>query len=134
MKQIRNRYKNPAVVLGLGAGGLDAVRSLGKQGIEVYGIFTENKEAGRISRYCKALAFPSVESDEKAFLEKLLDLAKNMREQSVLLAVSDRYITFMSKRRRILLEYFFSLIRDGDSVEKLVNKEDADTSKSYRNM
>lgn len=109
--------------MGLGAGGLDAVRSLGKQGIKVYGIFTSGEEPGRFSRYCKPLAFPPLKSDPNSFLKKIIDFAKNLKISAVLLPVHDEYITFMCKYREILLKFFLFQIPDGNFIEKLVNKD-----------
>jgi predicted ATP-grasp superfamily ATP-dependent carboligase len=119
---LKKHYQHPAVVLGLGAGGLDAVRSLGKHGIEVYGIFTSRKEAGRFSKYCKSVAFPPLKTNPDEFLKRLIDFGKNMQKKAVLLSTNDRYINFMCKHREILFKYFLFLIPDGDFIVKLVNK------------
>ena len=108
--------------MGLGAGGLDAARSLGKKGIEVYGIYTSNKEVGRFSRYCKAILFPPLKSNDKLFLEKIIELTKNFKRRAVLLPAHDEYINFISKYREVLSQYYLFMIPDGDFIEKLVNK------------
>lgn len=119
---MKKYYQHPAVVLGLGAGGLDAVRSLGKQGIEVYGIFTREDEAGRFSRYCSSLLFPPIKPDSNLFLERLIGFAKNIQKKAVLIPATDEFVNFICKYREILVEYFLFQIPDGDFIEKLLNK------------
>lgn len=121
-KRELNRFIHPAVVLGLGAGGLDAARSLGKQGIKVYGIFTKEDEPGRFSRYSNSLCFPPIKSDSHLFSERLIGFAKDIQKKTVLIPTTDEAVNFISNYREMLAEYFFFQIPDGDVIENFLNK------------
>lgn len=112
----------PAVVLGMGAGGLAVVRSLAAHGVSVYGIHTDTQEHGRLSRRCRSLRFPSVAAHENEYLERLLELGCQIGRQAALIPASDEKAAFISRHRERLSRDFLFALPEGDFVERLVSK------------
>jgi len=122
MKQY-NSSKTPAVVLGLGINGLALVRSLARNDISVFGIYTGSEEIGRFSRYISCFRFPGVMSAEGTFLERLINQFGNQADRPVLLCQSDEYVMFTSRHRDLLQQYFRFLLPDEGLLETLVRKD-----------
>jgi predicted ATP-grasp superfamily ATP-dependent carboligase len=61
------RRRTPAVVLGLGINGLGVVRALGRAGVPVIGVWSDRKEPGRRSRYCRAVRSAEHRSPQSLF-------------------------------------------------------------------
>lgn len=97
-------YKNKAVVLGTNYYiGLAVVRSLGKAGVHVISVdYDEYNPYGK-SKYVKqALIAPHYKDQEEAYLEFLINLARNEEHKPVLMPTADPYVEFIDK-------YFFEL-------------------------
>ena len=92
--------------------------------IPVIGIYTDNYEVGRFSRYCNALFFPSLSDNLSDFKSKLLDLGKKLGKKSVLLPQNDMYVNFMSDNRRELEEHFLFLLPSKPLLNKLIDKRE----------
>jgi predicted ATP-grasp superfamily ATP-dependent carboligase len=89
-----------AVVLGLGVNGLGVARSLGRAGIPTLGLWSEDDQAGRVSRYCRAVRAPSTPSDET--LSVLLHAIGEPEDKPVLFPTSDAYAHWISERQDVL--------------------------------
>ncbi|MBN2483740.1 MAG: hypothetical protein JXD21_06030 [Candidatus Omnitrophica bacterium] len=117
----RSETKIPCVVLGLGVNGLGVVRSLARRGLEVVGAYSEPRELGRYSRYCRPVRFSPLGDDEGRFLSQLCELGGKLT-QAVLFATNDRYVEFVSEHREKLSEYFLIRMADKELVHKLNSK------------
>ena len=118
-----NPFSTKAVVLGLGINGLALVRSLAIKGIEVDGVYCSNTESARFSRYCRSFCFPDVESDEPAFLARLIGEFGNNDDKPVLLGESDVYVLFISRNRDLLEEHFLFLLPEASLLKKVMHKD-----------
>lgn len=114
-------HSMPAVVLGLGVNGCGVVRSLGRKGIPVIGIYTQSHEAGRFSRYCHAMKFPVLEHQEEAFLHDLLQLGEQL-ERPPLFPTSDEFLYFLSNHREELKKYYRFNISDMQTLQMIIKK------------
>jgi predicted ATP-grasp superfamily ATP-dependent carboligase len=114
--------RSSAVVLGLGINGLAIVRSLAEKGINVFGVYTEDSEYGRFSRFCNAIRFQALDHGEDIFLQKLVETLGNGEDKSVLYAQSDEYVMFMSRNRNLLSKFFRFLLPDHEALESLSKK------------
>lgn len=115
-------YANPAIVFELGVNGLGAVRSLGKLGIKVIGIYTE-EGAGCHSKYCQPLAFPKIADDEAGFKARLIELCVSLETPPVFFPTSDQSVSFISRHRDELARYAIFSLPDSDTLDKIINKD-----------
>jgi len=118
-----NKYP-PAVVSYMSYSGLGIVRSLGRKGIPVYALDPNKKQIGMNSRFCKSLVCPSLEENEKEYLDFLVNLSKNFNQKPVLFLTGDNTVTFYAKYEHILDNYFLYTGPSGDIIQKVVKKDD----------
>ncbi len=103
------KYKNKAVVLGTNYYiGLCVVRSLGKEGVHVIAVNHKGRKNlyGKSKYVSENLIAPFHEEDPEAFLEFLIDLAKDEEYKPVLMATVDPYVLFIDKHFDILKKYY----------------------------
>ena len=110
-----------AVVLEMDVHGLAIARSLGRRGIQVWGV---DKRAGRWSlhsRYCHGVVAPDLNRGDGPLLEALIELGRRSRG-AVLYALHDGYLTFVA-RNRPALEHCYRIAQpDNTTIETLVDK------------
>jgi predicted ATP-grasp superfamily ATP-dependent carboligase len=111
----------PAVVAGLGTNGLGVVRSLGRMGVPVVGVYGRPQEAGRFSRYCRPVKFPVLEQDEKAYLDGLLRLGEDLGG-AVLFPTSDEALQLVSHHRTSLGASFRFAVPDVQTLDLIISK------------
>ena len=117
-----------AIVLGMDQNGLGIVRSLGRKGIEVYGIDHRKNAIASFSRYCKkTYIFPNPELYPKEWFGQLLALGKNLGDRAVLLPTGDGYAAVVSKYSSDLSPYFLFNVPDNSLLQNIVIK-----SKQYK--
>ena len=114
--------KNAAIVIELGVNGLGAVRSLGKLGIEVIGVYTE-EGAGCYSKYCRPLEFPKIAVDEEGFKAQLIALCSSLAKPPVLFPTSDQSVSFISRHRNELAKHALFSLPDTETLDKIINKD-----------
>lgn len=111
----------PAVVLGLGVNGLGVVRGLGSHGVPVIGVYQRPDEAGRLSRYCRAVRVTPIERDRGDFLRTLIRLGSR-RDRPVLFPTNDEYLQVISDCREELAPLFRFSLPDAKTLEMVVTK------------
>src|SRR4051794_18202328 len=98
----------PAVVLSVhDHGGLGAVRSLGRLGVEVHGTFLRDRDAARSSRYLRASHTWDLDhrpADES--VEFLLGVGRRLGRPAVLLPSEDHSAIFIAEQADRLRECF----------------------------
>lgn len=112
----------PAVVLDLSATGIGIVRSLAKQGIQVYAYDTEGKYKIGKTRYASCGICPSPVSMEEELLQFLTDLSQSLGQKAVLYAGSDDFVYFISKNRNVLSQYYKFLLPEQSLIEAVLDK------------
>ena len=117
-----NKSNPPAVILGLGVNGLGIARSLGKENITIYGLYSGWAELGRFSRYLRPVAVADFRRDPRQLLQQLVELADKINERAFLIPESDGYLSFISDNRDILSRYFVFHIPNKDLVDKILEK------------
>ena len=99
----------PAVVMGLGPGGLGAARSLARLGIAVYGVYAGSAaEVGRHSRVLQGRYPVRGAGSDSQLLSLLRAIRRRVSPEArmVLLPANDRYAIFVATRRRELEDDF----------------------------
>ena len=124
-------YANPAIVIELGVNGLGVLRSLGKYGIEVTGVYTE-EGAGCYSKYCRPLELPKISVDEEGFKAELIKLCSSMPNCPVLFPTSDISVSFISRHRDELSNHALFSLPGQEILDKIINKDGTfDLASSY---
>ena len=116
------RHDHPAVVLDLSANGIGIVRSLGRKGIQVFAYDTAPKYKNGRTRYASCGGCPHPIYNERELLQFLLEVARKLPHKAVLLAGSDDYVSFISKNREALSDYYHFLLPDPALVEAVLDK------------
>jgi len=116
----------PAVVTPLDSHmGLDIARSLGRRGIQVYGIDTLTDESlpGIHSKYCKFVRSPDPEKENgEAYIQFILEFGKKLTTKAVLYPLSDKHVLLISRHRAELQSYYDFVMPDHETIEKLTTK------------
>lgn len=110
-----------AVVLGMFETGLGVARSLGRAGISVRGLDCRG-DVGFLSRYVRASLCPDPLSEEDAFVDYLVQLAKGEPDRPVLFVTSDDFLLAVSRNRERLREFFLWNLPDADIIEAIADK------------
>ena len=112
----------PAIVLSHGQGGLGAVRSLARRGVEVLAIAFEASDPVLYSRYpAQTIVVPgdNDEDKERYVLRILNSLPKN---GSVLMSTSDRLVSLISDHRNDLHNKFHFKLPSKETLDALNDK------------
>lgn len=112
----------PAVVLGLFATGLGAVRSLARAGVPVVGMDDDPGMPGFRSRYCTALRCPDPVREPDRLVDALLRHAAAAGERPVLFPTTDAFVLFVSRHRDELAGSYLFALPDAALLEALVDK------------
>ena len=115
----REESNAPAAVIGLGVNGFGVVRSLGRMGIPVIGLYSDDSQPGRFSRYCRAQRIPPLESS--VALDELCEVGRH-HGRPVLFPTSDEAVQFVSNHRAPLDECFRFLMPAADTLDRIIDK------------
>lgn len=110
----------PAVLLGLPCTSLPVARSLGRKGIEVFGIDQDPNAIGAKSRYVK---FLGVAAGDEDLLKTLLGFAQRRGSKGVLFPFSDEHLIFLSRNKERLSGSFLFPTPNERPLERLVSKD-----------
>lgn len=117
-----SRDNHVSIVLELGVNGLGVVRSLGKKGLSVVGVYTEDGP-GRNSKYCHSVRLPDPSTDEDGFLEGLTSLCQREKNPPVIFPTNDKMVQFMLAHRDLLKTQALFNMPDPDILDKIINKD-----------
>ncbi len=112
----------PAVILAQGAGSLGAARVLGRRGVPVIAVLWDLVTPVRYSRFVRRIVEvpPGPDAEREAhLLQLLMELGE---DRPVLLASSDRLITFIARHRDTLGRHFALCVPDLALIEALNDK------------
>jgi len=111
----------PAVLLDMDVPGLAIARSLGRRGVEVWGLHAAGRRWSMRSRYCRMMIVPGPTENQGALLEALADLGRSARG-AVLYALHDDYLAFVAGHRAQLEPWFRIAHPHNSAIEALVDK------------
>ena len=115
----------PVVVLGLGThGSIGIMRTLGRLGVQVYGIHSTRSSAASSSRYCREtfLWDPNAASSE-ATVDFLHGVARAIGRLSILIPTADEGALFVSEHAAFLRDSFLFPDVSPDLVRSLISKK-----------
>jgi len=113
--------KYPAVVLGMFEPGLAIGRSLGRNGIKVFGLDFK-KDVGFYSKYIRTEICPNPLIDEKKFMDFLIKFSEKFEHKPVLFVTSDNFLNTVSGNRNKLKKHFFMNLPDHEVIESITDK------------
>lgn len=112
-----------AIVVGMRKNGLGIVRSLGRKGIEVYGIGFYTDSIAFYSKYCKKnYVFPNPVIHPEECLNQFIKLGSNLDDKAVLFPEVDYHVEFISKYESELSQYFHFNIPDAELLANITDK------------
>ena len=116
----------PVMVLncGISIGALAIIRSLGSQGIPLYGVVDDHQSPILKSRYCRHKFIK--EFDERRpeeYSDFLMHVGKQLRRKLVLIPTSDELSIFVAEYEHQLSKYFIFPKNDSGLIKELANKE-----------
>ena len=117
-----HRRDYPAVVLDLSANGIGIARSLGRKGIPVFAYDIEPKYRTGRTRYADCGICPHPVYKELELLQFLLKLGHKFSHKAVLFAGADDYVSFISKNRDVLSQYYHFLLPEPSLIEAVLDK------------
>ena len=114
----------PILILNCKLGALAIMRSLGGQGVRLYGVDEDLHSAGFLSRYCRGKFLMRFdERREQEYLEYVIRLGKQIGEKTILIPTSDELSLFVAKYSNQLCEYFLFPRNEHTLVSDLISKE-----------
>jgi predicted ATP-grasp superfamily ATP-dependent carboligase len=126
------QYTPSTLVIGGGPNGLGVMRSLGRNGINVFALVDDASNVAIYSKYCKGFAtFPQVEADYQMLQRSLMALEKRFTGRVYLHPTGDLSVLNIAKmidHNRLSPKYVTAL-PDKEVIETLVNKK-----KFYRSL
>ena len=119
-----NTQSTPAVVLPTDRpAALGIARSLGRRGIQVYGVDADPHAIGFASKYINACPLPNSDSSDENRLQYLMDLGKKLGGKSVLFPVSDDSVMLCSAHRNELQKHYTYVMTDHETTTDLLTKD-----------
>ncbi len=104
---------------------VDLLRSLGRLGINVFGIDTNTWSPGLNSLYCrKKFIFDIDDSSSEATVQFLLDVGRKIGKRSLLYSTNDETSILLAEHAEILSEYYSFHQLHHQLARKLVNKKE----------
>jgi len=112
-----------AYIFGMRENGLGVARCLGKEGILVTVVSSEQDDPGLLSRYCKKkVILPSIEEEDR-WLEWLMEEKNGLETKGVIFPVTDDHILFLSRNREKINPYFRFALPSKEIVETIIYKD-----------
>jgi D-aspartate ligase len=124
MMKIRDT-STPVVLLGCKIGALAIMRTLGSQGVKIYGVDESPKSPALRSRYLTKRyikAFDPLNTDE--YIEFLLALAHKTFDHAILIPTSDELSEFVAENRETLKGYFLFPDNSIELIRGLASKKE----------
>jgi predicted ATP-grasp superfamily ATP-dependent carboligase len=113
--------KHPALILGMFETGLGVGRSLGREGIKVYGIDFK-KDIGFYSAYIISTLCPHPITEQSDLLRKLINFANSQDHKPVLFITADDFLKFVAKFADDLEPYYLFNLPSSKLIDEISDK------------
>ena len=115
----------PVLILNLENAGLGILRSLGRVGVPVYGVYISARPPAAYSRYCRRSYFWDFHHrDASATVEFLLELGRKIGRRSLLIPTCDDTSLFASEQSEALERWYFYPRNSPRLIRRLSSKKD----------
>lgn len=113
-----------AIVLGLSECGLGFIRSLGINGVEVYGFdYSKPGQPGFYSKYARTSLCPHPVYQREGLVRFLIDCSKGKNKKPVLLITADELVKFVSDNRDELSKFFLFQLPPRELIDNIIDKK-----------
>jgi len=117
--------RTPVVVINGQLAALAIMRSLGRLGIELYGVDGDASAPALLSKYCRQrVILPFRETASRAYLDGLLELGHRIGSRALLVPTSDETTQFIADHRDTLREHFVFSNNSPELVRDLASKKE----------
>jgi len=120
--KLKNKNYPPAVVIGLNAAALSVIRSLGRKGIHVIGLYENPSHCCAKSKYLSEKLFQEPLCDEPLIDRLLKQLVPTLRDSAVLFCATDESALTISKYQDLLRPHFRFIIPNYEVVRTQISK------------
>lgn len=119
-----NNNSTPVLILGCKIGALSIMRSLGSQGVPVYGVDEDSQSPGLTSRYCRRKFIKAFDEEKpQEYLDYLVHVGEELGMETILMPTSDELSVFVAEFARQLSEYFIFSKNNFALVKAIISKE-----------
>ncbi len=112
---------NPVIVCNCHYNGLAILQELGHRGIPCIAADCR-REIGTFSRYAKFKKVPSPVSDERGFVDTIINIAKSLPKKPVIFPTNDEWAMALSRYRDELQEVAIPLVSDFEAIREVLDK------------
>lgn len=113
----------PAFVFGMTVNGLSVLRSLGRRGVECYGLDSDDAKIGFFSRYCSRRVFLGDPLDDpEGVMAVVRRLVSQRDSRPVLFVTSDDYLDLFAGRYGEIEELFLHALPRPEVIELILDK------------
>lgn len=119
-----SNVETPVVILNNKIGAITIMRSLGRYGVDIYAVDSDDSLPAFSSKYCKKKYIKEYdESAPAAFLEFVLNIGKEIGRRPILIQTSDVMAVFIAEHAEQLAEYFVFPQNSADLINKIISKQ-----------
>jgi len=120
----RIKKDHTSAVLGLSLTGLGVIRSLGREGIDIFGFdYLDEGRDGFRSKYVKPAICPHPVYQSRELSDFLINWSKSKGKKPVLFPTSDEFVRFISDNRELLKRHFLFNISSPGVIESILDKK-----------
>jgi len=123
MPRLKNRNYPPAVVIGLNAASLSIIRSLGRKGIRVIGLYENLSHCCSKSKYLSEKLYQKPLSDEPLIDRLLKEVVPTLRESAVLFCATDESVLTISEHQHQLRPHFQFILPNYEVIRTQISKK-----------
>ncbi len=121
--KIKNN-STPVLILGCKIGALSIMRSLGSQGVSVYGVDEDSQSPGLTSRYSRRKFIKAFDEEKpQEYLDYLVHIGEELGSETILMPTSDELSVFVADYTHELSEYFIFPKNNSALVKAIISKE-----------
>ena len=121
---IINDVTTPVVVLNCKLGGLSIMRSLGSQGVTIYGVDADRNSPAMTSRYCRRKFLMDLdEKNPDRLLKYMLEIGRGIGRTAVLIPTSDETSVFVAEHQAVLAEHYVFPQNPPELIKQLMDKK-----------
>jgi predicted ATP-grasp superfamily ATP-dependent carboligase len=121
--RFKNKHHPPAVVIGLNAAALSIVRSLGRKGIRIIGLYENPKDYCTKSKYLSKKMYQTPLRDEPLVNRLTRDVVPMAGESAVLFCATDESVLTVSKYHDHLRPHFQFVLPDYEVTLTQISKK-----------
>lgn len=118
------KSRPPAIIFNSHITGLAVARSLGSEGVPIIALDRDGRAYGLHSKYVSVAALcPNPLTNEREFVELLLQIGENLPQKGVLFPSNDEWVYAVSRHRDKLEKYYEFPFSELEVIDSILNKK-----------